>query len=89
MKNSFMAIIQLFRFAIQVIYSLCIAIPVAIILFLITSGFYKIKKTVKKLSYIYWFFLFKIKSRFNLNNRPKVDKRVKNSFTISKQIYDK
>jgi hypothetical protein len=78
------ALYELFYIAIQVIYALCIAIPTAIILFLITTGFYKLKKTVKKLSLIYWFSCFKIKSRFNLNRRPKVDKRVKNSFTISK-----
>lgn len=78
------AFYELFYIAIQVIYALCIAIPTAIILFLITTGFYKLKKTVKKLSFLYSFMLFKIKSRFNLNRRPKVDKRVKNSFTISK-----
>lgn len=89
MKTFFIAALQLFQIAVQVIYSLIIAIPVAIILFLITSLFYKLKKTVKKLSFIYSFFVFKIKSRFYLYSRPKVDKRVKNSFTISKQIYDK
>jgi len=82
--KKFTAIYELFYIAIQVIYSLCIAIPVAIILFLITLGFDKLKKTVKKLSFLYSFFSFKIKSRFNLNRRQKVDKRVKNSFTISK-----
>ena len=88
MKTFFLAALQLFQIAIQVLYSLIIAIPVAVILFLITSLFYKLKKTVKKLSFLYSFFIFKIKSRFNLNNRPKVDKRVKNSFTNSKQIYE-
>ena len=78
------ALYELFYIAIQVIYALCIAIPTAIILFLITTGFYKLKKTVKKLSFIYSFLLYKIKSRFDLYNRRKVDKRVKNSFTISK-----
>jgi len=78
------ALYELFYIAIQVIYALCIAIPTAIILFLITTGFYKFKKTVKKLSFLYSFLIFKTKSRFDLYNRRKVDKRVKNSFTISK-----
>jgi len=78
------ALYELLYIAIQMIYALFIAVPLAIVLFILTWVFDKIKKTVKKLSLIYWFSCFKIKSRFNLNRRPKVDKRVKNSFTISK-----
>ena len=78
------ALYELLYIAIQMIYALCVAIPVAIILYLLTWTFDRLKKTVKKLSFVYWFLLYKIKSRFDLYNRRKVDKRVKNSFTISK-----
>jgi len=78
------ALYELLYIVFQIIYALCVNIRVTIILFLITLKFDKLKKTVKKLSFLYSFLIFETKSRFDLYNRRKVDKRVKNSFTISK-----
>jgi hypothetical protein len=58
--NKIRALYELLYIAIQMIYALFIAVPLAIILFILTWAFDKIKKTVKKMFFIYHFFMYKI-----------------------------